>query len=310
MPRKGLVGGVYKALFGKELEHEVEQTIVDLVEVPVPYTDGSPIALQQLIDEAANNLESYNSEIQVSVQEIDRVTGEMRKLQKDWLSEFLNQQRSFKALDKSVDQYVFVSGALHKKLLGMYISDDEFEDTMNNYEDMENLVVQSKHKLRDHHIRSILALNQKKGLRFYELCLDTTKHSALRMVNYVTPFVDIVRQLNITTDNVDKVCQYVGRSLDIAQSTVSLMKKGTEYLAGMVSAVQQLNENGPTAVVDTKPYEQNIEQHRKHQDRELDGYRQEQEELDSTAKQYLLENKDGPLNTSKEIDPKDKKEEP
>jgi hypothetical protein len=301
--RSGLVARVYKTLFGKELVDEVKRTVVDVVEVEVPSTDGSPAALQQLIDDAADSLDSYNSEIQESVGEIDRVTGEMRNLQKEWLHKFLTEMHSFRTLDKKVAQYEYVKESLHKKLLEMDVTDDEFEETMTNYEQFENLLVQSKHRLRDHHISSVLAMNQKIGLRFYERCLDTTKHSALQMVNYVEPFVSIIRQLNITTDNVDKVCQYIGKSLDIAQGTVKLMKEGTVYLVRMVGAVQQLKENPPLDVIETKPYEQNIERHRRQQDAELVGFRREQENLDRMAKDYLLDTRhDGPLDTYKEID--------
>jgi hypothetical protein len=267
-------------------EVPIEKTFLEKVETDVPLNEGTADDLQNMIYQSADTLEKFNREVAVTVRDIDSVTSNMRILQKQYLARLIEEKKSFEKKDSDISRNEELLQQARHKLERTKITDQDFERTVNNHDDLENHIIRSKYELQSHHTRAVLFTNQKNALRVYEQCLDLAKYTTMQMMDYVDNFTSIVRQLNISVKNVDIVCNFLAQTLEEGQETVKLMHVGQKCLAGMLELAKRLYEDPPTGIVDVQPFIDKIASQKSELESRIVVYKQQQKSLEQMAKPF------------------------
>ncbi|MFH0978607.1 MAG: hypothetical protein V1837_04865 [Candidatus Woesearchaeota archaeon] len=267
---------------------KVEKTLLEKVEADVPLNEGTPQDLYNMIEQSATKIEELAKETGVTISNIDKATSVMRKLEKDYVAMLVEEKTGFDTKYKLLGKYESVLANLVKKLEAMKITETGFAKTLNNKEDLENLVIKTKYQLKEHDTNVALSINQKNALTVYRKCLDIPKYLAEQIVSYMRNFCTMVRQLNVSTRNVHEVCEDMAQSLESGQQLVGLMQVSRRYLGGLLNTAQVFYENPPTDIVDIRPFEEQISQTMKSIDSEVQKAFTKQKQLDSKAIAYKL----------------------
>lgn len=274
----------------KQKEVIVEKKILEKVELDVPLNEGTPEDLQNMIRESAHTLKQCNKEIAPTILDIDKVVKSMRSLEKQHLQLIVQEKTSYDSNNLWLETAIKTVASLKQELKPIKITDKDFVKTINNLEDLENLVVKKKYEIKENNVNTTLFMNQKNALRVYEKCLDLAKHSAKQTMGYVENFANTIIQLNISVQNVAQVCDYIAKASDIGQSAVTLMRTGQKHLAGLLSLANQVYASPPVdKVVEVAPLLHQIDIGRSSLDSELEKYKEQQKKLDETIKPYLIE---------------------
>jgi hypothetical protein len=214
----------------------------------------------------------------------------MRSLEKQHLQLIVQEKTSYDSNNLWLETAIKTVASLKQELKPIKITDKDFVKTINNLEDLENLVVKKKYEIKENNVNTTLFMNQKNALRVYEKCLDLAKHSAKQTMGYVENFANTIIQLNISVQNVAQVCDYIAKASDIGQSAVTLMRTGQKHLAGLLSLANQVYASPPVdKVVEVAPLLHQIDIGRSSLDSELEKYKEQQKKLDETIKPYLIE---------------------
>ncbi|MFH1510905.1 MAG: hypothetical protein ABIF10_04375 [Candidatus Woesearchaeota archaeon] len=299
VPRKEVVmvpersiGNFFRKLMGYQLrDMEIEQTFIDKKEKLVPITDGTAKDLQRIIKESTSVLRQMSKETGTTVKEIDSVTNGMRSLQNEYLNILVREKKDYENKNGYLATCKEAISHLREHISSMKVLDDGFAKNMNRFDRLEDTIDRTRYEIQSHNVSTWMATNQRHGLRMYEKILDMAKYSAQNMMNYTENFCDMTDHLNVCVDHVHQVCEYLARAYDIGHRTVLYLQAGSKYLSGMAGLVKEQATSPATTIVDPQPFFDQLNRHRAEFEQKLEGYKQEQENLDDGVKKFALASK-------------------